>query len=45
VPPDIIGIKVEWKEGDWLGHVECVWHDDAHGYHKSLIIMNDHLCL
>jgi len=30
LPPDVIGIKVERKDGEWLDHVECVWHDDAH---------------
>jgi hypothetical protein len=24
VPPDIIRIKTEWNEGDWLGRVECM---------------------
>jgi len=28
--PDIIGIKVERKGGEWLGQVKCMWHDDAH---------------
>jgi len=24
LPPDIIRIKGEMKEGEWLGHVQCV---------------------
>jgi len=28
--PPVIGIKVEKKEREWLSHVECTWHDDAH---------------
>jgi len=44
LPPDIIRIKGEMKEGEWLGHVQCVWHETCiQGYQKSLIIMNNQL--
>jgi len=44
VLPIIIRIMEEGKEGEWLGHVEWMWHETCvQVYQKTIIIVNNQL--